>query len=378
VISEKRANGTYSAYEYDSNNRLQSVINYNASGGIVDKFIYTYDANGNWTGIATKDGNLSYQYDTLNRLTKEILKDGTTISYEYDAVGNRTKKVETKGTTSTTTSYTYDAANQLINNNGKAQTYDANGNLTNNGDKTFVYNQENRLIEVKDKNGASVGTFTYDDQGHRKSMTTSSGTVHYFYDEDKVIYETDGNNNILTEYTWDQEGNPVTMTKGGKTYYYHLNGHGDVIALTDVSGNTVAEYSYDAWGNILSQTGTMASSNPYRYASYRFDEVTGLYYLKARYYDSDTGRFITRDTFHGFEDDPKSLNQYAYAHGNPVRYVDHDGNWVWLVFNAALATYDGYKAYKKAKAEGKRGYKLWSAVAWAVAGNYIKVGKISK
>lgn len=135
---------------------------------------------------------------------------------------------------------------------------------------------------------------------------------------------------------------------------------------------------YDAWGNILSQTGTIASSNPYRYASYRFDEVTGLYYLKARYYDSDTGRFITRDTFHGFEDDPKSLNQYAYAHGNPVRYVDHDGNWVWLVFNAAMATYDGYKAYKKAYAEGKRGWKLASAVAWAVAGNFIKVGKITK
>jgi RHS repeat-associated protein len=378
VISEKRANSTYSAYEYDSNNRLQSVINYNASGSIIDKFIYTYDANGNWTGIATKDGNLSYQYDTLNRLTKEILKDGTNISYEYDKVGNRTKKVETKETTSTTTSYTYDTANQLTNNNGVSQTYDTNGNLTNNGDKTFIYNEDNRLIEVKDKNGASVATFTYDDQGLRKSMTTSSGTVYFYYDGDKVIYETDGNNNILAEYTWDQEGNPVTMSKDGKTYYYHLNGHSDVIALTDASGVIVADYQYDAWGNILSQTGTMASSNPYRYSSYRYDEGTGLYYLKARYYDANTGRFITRDTFHGFEDDPKSLNQYAYAHGNPVRYVDHEGNWVWLVFNAALATYDGYKAYKKAKAEGKRGYKLAAAVAWAVAGNFIKVGKISK
>ncbi|WP_419095338.1 RHS repeat-associated core domain-containing protein [Aeribacillus kexueae] len=120
---------------------------------------------------------------------------------------------------------------------------------------------------------------------------------------------------------------------------------------------------------MLSQSGRLASENPYRYAGYRYDEATGLYYLKARYYDADTGRFLTRDKFHGFEDDPKSLKQYAYAHGNPVRYMDPEGNWEWLVFNAAMATYDGYQAYKKARAEGKRGYKLALAVAWAVAGN---------
>jgi RHS repeat-associated protein len=120
----------------------------------------------------------------------------------------------------------------------------------------------------------------------------------------------------------------------------------------------------------------MASSNPYHYAIYHYDNGTRLYYLKVRYYTADTGRFITRDNSHGFEDNPKSLNQYAYAHGNPVRYVDHERNWVWLVFNAAMATYDGYQAYKKA--QGKSGYKLWSAVAWAVAGNFIRIGKITK
>jgi RHS repeat-associated protein len=57
----------------------------------------------------------------------------------------------------------------------------------------------------------------------------------------------------------------------------------------------VAEYEYDAWGNILSQTGSLASENPYRYAGYRYDEVTGLYYLMARYYDTNIGRFITVD-----------------------------------------------------------------------------------
>jgi len=75
----------------------------------------------------------------------------------------------------------------------------------------------------------------------------------------------------------------------------------------------------------------MASSNPLRYAGYRYDEVTGLYYLMDRYYDAKDGRFISRDTFHGFEDDPLSLNQYAYTKNNPVMNVDPSGHFAWAV-----------------------------------------------
>jgi hypothetical protein len=53
------------------------------------------------------------------------------------------------------------------------------------------------------------------------------------------------------------------MTRGGQTYYYQLNGHGDVAALTD------------AWGNIIKETGNI--ENPYRYLGYRYDEVTGAF-----------------------------------------------------------------------------------------------------
>ena len=84
---------------------------------------------------------------------------------------------------------------------------------------------------------------------------------------DQVLYETDENNNVLREYTY-ANGQPVTMTKENKTYYYLVNHHGDVIALTDDDKNVVASYTYDAWGNILSQSGIekLAEENPYRYA----------------------------------------------------------------------------------------------------------------
>ena len=70
---------------------------------------------------------------------------------------------------------------------------------------------------------------------------------------------------------------------GDKVYYYLTNYRGDLLALTDEIGTVVAEYTYDAWGNILSQTGEMAKENPYRYAGYRYDEETKLFYLMARY-----------------------------------------------------------------------------------------------
>ncbi|MGD9568538.1 MAG: RHS repeat-associated core domain-containing protein, partial [Sedimentibacter sp.] len=322
ITSERFSNGTYTSYEYDGNNRLTAIKNYNAAGSVLNSYSYTYDANGNRISVITPSGTINYQYDELNRLTQETLLDGTIISYEYDAVGNRTKK--TAG--STVTNYTYDNGNQLTNVNGQAYTYDANGNLTSNGSKTFVYNEVNQLTQVKDSLGNVIASYAYDDQGRRISLTAWGETSKFHYSGDKVIYTTNGSNNIIAEFSYDSYGNPATMTYNGATYYYHIDGHGNVTAMTDASGNTVAQYSYDAWGKILSQSGSMAAINPFRYAGYRYDEATGLYYLMARYYDPGVGRFISRDTFHGFEDEPLSLNQYAYCNNNPVMYVDPSGH----------------------------------------------------
>ncbi|WP_207671425.1 hypothetical protein [Clostridium thermarum] len=138
VILIKRSNGTYTSFEYDDANCLKALKNYNSSGELLDKYEYTYDANGNRTSVATKNGTINYQYDELNQLIQETLLDGTTISYEYDAVGNRTKKTVTNGS-STITNYAYNDGNELVSVNGQAYTYDANGNLTSNGNKTFIY-----------------------------------------------------------------------------------------------------------------------------------------------------------------------------------------------------------------------------------------------
>ncbi|TDX98076.1 UNVERIFIED_CONTAM: RHS repeat-associated protein [Lysinibacillus xylanilyticus] len=141
----------------------------------------------------------------------------------------------------------------------------------------------------------------------------------------QVLFEEDTSGVITKAYTYDDNGNLLTMTYKGATYYYLTNYHGDVLALTNANGDIVAEYTYDAWGNTLSQSGIMASINPYRYAGYRYDEDTKLYYLMARYYNPDTGVFLSLDPASGDLMNPLSLNGYNYANNNPVMYVDPNG-----------------------------------------------------
>ncbi|MEW6697623.1 MAG: RHS repeat-associated core domain-containing protein [Bacillota bacterium] len=334
LITIDYANGYRTLYEYDAANRISRVNEFGNSHSALSYSTYQYDANGSLISVTNVAGGSftnSFKYDSLNRLI-EYKDFSNTYQYEYDEVGNRTKEtiLNSSGIVISSTTYSYDQANQLTTVNGQAYTYDANGNLTSNGSKTFSYDEENRLIEVKDFVGVSLAKFTYDDAGKRTSMTTSSGTIYYHYSGDKVVLETDANNNILAEYTWDDKGNPITFTKNGATYYYHRNVWGDV-TLRDSTGAVIANYGYDPWGKIISTSGTLASANTYRYRGYRYDEVTGLYYLGARYYDPLIGRFISRDTMHGFKEDPQSLNLYAYVQNNPIMSIDPDGHVLFVL-----------------------------------------------
>ncbi len=88
-------------------------------------------------------------------------------------------------------------------------------------------------------------------------------------------------------------------------------------------GSVTDTYTYDAFGNLLKSTGR--TENNYRYCGEQFDSTTGLYYLRARYMDTNTGRFITQDSYAGSIYDPVSLHKYLYANSNPVTYSDPSG-----------------------------------------------------
>ena len=173
-----------------------------------------------------------------------------------------------------------------------------------------------------------IATYNYDENGRRVYSKDANGETYYRYDgtSNHVLFEEEQAGNITKSYTYNASGHPLTLTYNGATYYYLTNYRGDVLALTDENGEIVAAYTYDAWGNILTQDGEIASINPYRYAGYRFDEQTKLYYLMARYYNPDTGVFMSLDPMRGDTMNPITMNGYNYANNNPVMMVDPDGN----------------------------------------------------
>ncbi|WP_324699060.1 RHS repeat domain-containing protein [Geobacillus icigianus] len=350
-----------STFTYDDRGLVESVSVGTADGTEILSETYRYDENGNRTEIATPTGAKTlYRYDALDQLVEEQWPDGTTIAYTYDGFGNRTKMVKTKDGLSTTITADYNAANQLVRFGDETITYDANGNRLEDGQYRYEWNEADQLVSITRKGeSAPFVTYQYDEDGRRIQKTVNGVVTNYHYQGDSlnVLYETDASGNVVQSYIYGENGQRLAMKKDGATYFYHYNAHGDVIALTDAQGNIVARYQYDAWGNVLSQSGEMAAENPYRYAGYQYDQETGLYYLIARYYHSTHGVFLSLDPDPGDADDILTQNGYTYANNNPVMLVDPDGHFPWLLINAGLAAYEGYKAFKKGG---------WKAAAIAV------------
>jgi len=172
-------------------------------------------------------------------------------------------------------------------------------------DAQFVYN-ENGLRVKKTVNGV-VTDYTL----HGKNvvhMTRESDELHFFY---------------------DAQNRPAVVVYNGVPYAYVKNLQGDVIAILDAAGNVVVSYVYDAWGAPIGKSGSMAETlgmlNPFRYRGYVFDEETGLYYLRSRYYNAERCRFVNADKQIGCSKNIIEKNINAYCNNNPVNFVDYNG-----------------------------------------------------
>ncbi len=307
-------NGTLTSFGYDPAGRIESIVTTAASGVIAES--YARDA----AGRVTADSSGAYAYDDAGRLVTWTAPDDTVTTYTYDAASNLTG-ASVDG--SATAEFAYDAADRIT---SPGFTFDDAGNLTSDGTRTFAYDAACRLVAVADASTeTTIATYTYDAFNRR----TSSGLgdlnrTYYHYDgaSSRVIAEqTFGA--PTTTFTYDDAGSLFSMTRAGETYYYHTNARGDVVAMSDSTGAVVNTYTYDPWGQPLSVSETVA--NPYRYASYRFDSATGLYYCWNRYYAPELARFLTRDIYPGELADPVTMNPYLYCGGDPVNYTDPSG-----------------------------------------------------
>lgn len=239
----------------------------------------------------------------MYRLTEVTYPDMEVDTYTYDAVGNRLTK--------DSDDYTYDAADQLTDLEGVTFDYDENGNQTDRDSDTFDYDHENRLIEsVID---SVTSTSEYNGDGLRMSHTVGMTTTSYVWDvaSGLPVVLQDGENT----YVYGLDLISATDSQGGQTYFLY-DGLGSTTELLDDTGDVTDAYTYDVFGAIRASSGS--SANPWLFTGEQQDEDSGLQYLRARYYDPETGRFMSTD--------PISAGYpYAYVGNSPVNFTDPSG-----------------------------------------------------
>ncbi len=325
--------------------QYQTYMVYDGQGSqVFGDAALTQPVFGQVAGTAHEEWKITYQYDKLGQLVrvndpydKSAGAGATTWVYSYDRGGNITGKAMyfyttgALGTPLHTFTYTYDATwkDKLISYKIDAIpygiTYDLIGNPLADGTWTYQWQAGRQLMSMV-KSGAAV-TFAYNPDGLRIRKTANGTVTDYTLHGKQVVHMTKGGENL--HFFYDAQGRPAVVEWNGVKFGYVHNLQGDIVALIDGGGNAVVEYTYDAWGKPLTKIGTLAATlgmlNPFRYRGYVFDEETGLYYLRSRYYNPVWGRFLNADTLLGKRGGLLSHNIFAYCANNVVRYADPSG-----------------------------------------------------
>ena len=311
-----------------------------------------FDAFGRLTGISQSNGggviaSDSYVLDDLSRLQAQTrdgvgraigyddtdqvvgVSGGSNEAYAYDKNGNRTNA-----------GYVTDPDNQLRSDGTYNYEYDPEGNRTRRtkiSDNTvdeYRWDYRNRLTEIvsKDAGGGVIKTVDYeydvDDQRVKKTVTSASlsagdGVVeNYYLDRDQIAFVTDGSGDRTFHYLYGLNVDAVMAqdTPGGMVWSL-ADRLGSIDLLTDKDGNVVDKRTFDSFGRVLSETNPSVSFR-YGYTGRERDLESGLDYYRARYYDSNVGRFISVDPM-GFG--AGDTNLYRYVSNNATNYTDPSG-----------------------------------------------------
>ena len=336
-MTSKKALDTSSetTFGYAQNHMLPLSETYKRGSATQYTATYGYDGRGNITSVASTHGTTTYEYDTLNRVKKE-LNGETGVTYEL-SYGNDGRISAVSMTGVGTRTFSYDDRGRL-----EAAYFDGTNSIGNSLSYMFAYDDYgNRTWKVTYYEGQQVHTYTwtrgrllasvngaqytYDRSGKRTKKVADGITHEYFYDGDRLITEKRGSTYL--HFFYDESG-VCGMRYNGKNYEFVRNLFGDVIRIYD--GNTlVARYSYDCLGNCTVHTNVsgIATVNPFRYRGYYYDLESGLYYLMSRYYDPEIGQFISMDKVNYMAPDLiGGVDLYAYCNNNPVMYYDPTGH----------------------------------------------------
>ena len=306
--------------------------------------------NGNSTNI---DASVTIKSKDCFKMV--FLTSGRNERYGYDDTGNRKERIRF-GNSSGINKYSYyENSNRLKYDDEYAYVYDLNGNLiakgniynlsdkkvdiTKKGKYTeYKYDLFNNLIEVRKYDPlldelVKICEYKYDCNGYRVLKKSANKNIYYHYNIDGLLMEKitiqkrlsdssdwdsedlDWNNKSFNDFIY-MNNMHIAEIENGEKYFYGTDALGTTIIKTDVNGKVVWEGAVTPFAE---QENTSGLNERVRFTGKELDEDTGLYYFNARWYDPDTGRFITEDPL---ED---GLNWYAYCGNNPLRFVDPSG-----------------------------------------------------
>lgn len=368
-------------YTYDSFDRVLSMVYNEGSTSDTPEESHTYqydkasriiheETSLNWTGQTAAESEVKdYTYDAKGQLTKSVLLDQdqvqTTTEYTYDTVGNRLKQVETlfaqkenKQLGKEETSYTYNGLDQLLTSQVQETTgtasassvssvvysYDSNGNLTAAADSVknteiqYQYDPQGQMTGYLAKvNGTETCNQenSYNGDGQRILRSENGTETGYYYQNGTLLMTETGEGSLDSFYYLGVAGNPLLvmqMDAGNAGYYmFQKDAQGSTRAVIDSSGTCAEWYDYTDFGETTIHEEQEGFLNRICYTGGVYDENTELYYLNARYYNPETGRFLPRDSYRGEAEKPETLHLYLYCANDPVNYVDPSGHKFQLI-----------------------------------------------
>ena len=386
ALSGSTVTTAYAYYGYDVNGnptpdfrqgQLKSVTT--TSGGVSRVISYDYDLLGNKISMTTPSGkSIGYAYDVLNRLSTVTHPDGAVTTFGYDKVGNRQSVTRTTSATAapfSTTGYAYDQDDRITSESGSgggAHSYDLDGNEQAVSGQAAGYDFENHLVRL----GNGTASYVYDADGNRVSVSSAGTTTSYVVDASlpyaSVVEEYSGTSTVPSA-RYDYGDDLVRMDRGSGVYYYLYDGLGSTRQLVSTAGAVTDSYGYSAFEEMASHTGS--TQNPFLFNAQQFDQASGDYYLRARYYDQTSGRFLSQDPFEGVNGDPISLHRYLYVGDDPVDRVDPLGMYDGIDHkNVELGTDPEYSLQHPDDTEvtfGKLQYYFTNGQGWAGFQRYV-------
>ncbi|WP_434704047.1 RHS domain-containing protein [Pseudomonas sp. Z1-12] len=309
-----------SDYRYDEQGRLKAQTVWQNPQQQLLWRDYTYSPKGNLQTLSDHRSRRSYQYDSLDRLTRiDFSHSEPPEHFSHDPAGNLLMQDRPGPTTL--------KGNRLLKEGDRHYDYDAFGNLIRErrGEalvSAYRYDSQHRLIGITTADGCET-SYRYDAFGRRISKTVDGLTTEFFWQGDQLVAENSPRHHRSYVY---EPGTfrPLAMLNGegpekAAPFYYHLDHLGTPQELTNPNGQIVWSARYNGYGKVTALTHGDGEQleQPLRFQGQYFDPESGLHYNRHRYYNPETGRYLTPD--------PSKLvgglNGYRYTL-NPTGWVD--------------------------------------------------------